>query len=100
MKRNNGNEYQEIEVKGTLVRLHKRLNQKDLDKCEVSARRNGMKMITSPTIIIDFLSVTSIQEDFRDGGTIIMDAKTACLVREPLEDVLEAWCKVKEYLGQ
>lgn len=90
----------EIEVMGTLVRLHKQLKPRDIERVELNACKKGIEMNTNPTIIIDFISVTSIQEDFKDGGTIIIDAKTACIVVEPMEEVLAAWRKVKEYLEQ
>ena len=85
---------------GTLVRLHKQLKPRDIERVEFNACKKGIEMNTNPTIIVDFLSVTSIQEDFKDGGTIIIDAKTACIVVEPMEEVLAAWLKVKEFLGQ
>jgi hypothetical protein len=80
---------------GTLVRLHKVLKEDDVYRAERIAAKRGDIDGRNPTIVIDFKYVTSIQKDFKYGGTVVMDAKTACIVIEPLEDVLDAWCEVK-----
>lgn len=84
----------------TLVRLHKKLKKDDILKGKEIAEHRRVEFNETPPIIIDFETVTSVQEDYRDGGTVIMDAKTACMVAEPLEDVLEAWIKVKSNLNR
>ena len=47
------------------------------------------------TIIFANDEPCAVSVDFKYGGTVVMDAKTACIVIEPLEDVLDAWCEVK-----
>lgn len=85
---------------GTLVRLHKKLKGDDWRKAKEIAERTGDSEGLNPPMVIDFETVTSIQKDFKDGGTVIMDAKTACVVSEPLEEVLDAWIQVKNWLNQ
>ena len=86
---------------GTLVRLHKKLKGDDWRKAkEVVEETGGNSDVLNPTIVIDFAYVTSIQKDYKYGGTVVMDAKTACIVMEPLEEVLDAWCEVKRNLAQ
>lgn len=84
---------------GRLVRLHKVLKEDDLLKATHRAERRGEEANTNPAIIIDFTTVSSIQEDYARGGTIIMDRKTAVIVSEPLPVVLDAWLEVNERLG-
>ena len=87
-------------IEGSLVRLHKVLQGDDILRAKAKAAQKGDPGICSPSIVIDFKYVTSIQADYKQGGTVVMDAKTACIVKEPLEDVLEAWCEVKRNLEQ
>ena len=87
-------------IEGSLVRLHKMLQGEDRLRAKERARDLGDQDICFPVIVIDFKYVTSIQVDYKQGGTVVMDAKTACIVKEPLEDVLDAWCEVKRNLGQ
>ena len=85
-----------IEIfEGTLVRLHKKLNGIDSLNAEKVAEKTGDADVLNPPIVIDFATVTSIQKDYKNGGTVVMDAKTACVVMEPLDEVLDAWCEVK-----
>lgn len=101
MARDVDNSVAPIEVfEGTLVKLHKVLKGNDADTAELRAAKRGDPDGRNPTIVIDFQYVTSIQKDFLGGGTVVMDAKTACIVIEPLEEVLEAWCEVKRNLDQ
>lgn len=89
-------EIPQIEIyEGKLVRLHKKLKGEDSFRAEKIAERTGDDNVTNPPIVIDFSTVTSIQRDYKDGGTVVMDSKTACIVSESLDDVLEAWCEVK-----
>jgi len=90
-----------IEIYGdSLVRLHKVLKEDDLLKAIHRAERTGGESNVTPVIIIDFATVTSIQEDYKRKGAIIMDNnKTAVIVTEHLDEVLDAWCEVKERLS-
>ena len=90
-----------IEIfEGTLVRLHKKLNGVDSLNAKEVAKKTGDADVLNPPIVIDFATVTSIQKDYKHGGTVVMDAKTACIVMEPLDEVLDAWCEVKRNLEQ
>lgn len=92
-------ENSQIEIfEGTLVRLHKKLKGDDRRQAKEVAEKTGDNDVLNPPIVIDFATVTSIQMDYKDGGTVVMDAKTACIVMEPLEEVLDAWCEVKRNL--
>ncbi len=92
----------EIEIYGdSLVRLHKVLKEDDLLKALHRAERTGGESNVTPVIIIDFSTVTSIQEDYKRKGSVIMDNnKTAVIVVEHLSDVLDAWCEVKARLSE
>lgn len=90
-----------IEIfEGTLVRLHKKLKGDDWRKAKEVVEETGSYDVLNPPIVIDFATVTSIQKDYKDGGTVVMDAKTACIVMEPLDEVLDAWCEVKRNLDK
>ena len=90
---------QQIEIVGkSLVKLHKVLKEEDQLRANHRAEKYGEEANTNPIIIIDFASITSIQEDYKRNGTVIMDKKTAVIVVEPLCDVLDAWIEVKENL--
>ena len=89
----------EIEIYGdSFVKLHKVLKEDDRLKAEHQAERRGEAANTNPVIIIDFATVTSIQEDYSRGGTIVIDKKNAVIVTEPLADVLDAWIDVNDRL--
>lgn len=89
-----------IEIFGdSLVKLHKVLKEEDMLRAHHRAEKYGEEANTYPTIIIDFSTITSIQEDYKRNGTVIMDKKTAVIVVEPLSEVLEAWIDVKERIG-
>jgi hypothetical protein len=101
MRNNVARENPPIEIfEGTLVRLHKKLNGVDSLNAEKVAEKTGDADVLNPPIVIDFATVTSIQKDYKHGGTVVMDAKTACIVMEPLDEVLDAWCEVKRNLEQ
>lgn len=84
----------------SLVKLHKVLKEEDRLRASHKADKYGEEANLNPTIIIDFASITSIQEDYKNNGTIVMDKKTAVVVTEPLSDVLDAWIEVKENLSR
>ena len=84
----------------SLVKLHKVLKPEDQMRATYQAEKSGEDANTCPTIIIDFASITSIQEDYKRNGTVVMDKKTAVIVVEPLADVLDAWCEVKDNLAK
>jgi hypothetical protein len=95
------NRSEPIEVfEGSLVRLHKMLQGDDKLRAKEKAAQTNNPDVCCPVIVIDFKYVTSIQMDYKQGGTVVMDAKTACIVKEPLEEVLDAWCEVKRNLEQ
>ena len=101
MRNNVARENPQIEIfEGTLVRLHKKLNGVDSLNAEKVAEKTGDADVLNPPIVIDFATVTSIQKDYKHGGTVVMDAKTACIVMEPLDEVLDAWCEVKRNLDR
>ncbi|MBO6031795.1 MAG: hypothetical protein J6Q22_10105 [Prevotella sp.] len=81
---------------GGLVMLHKVLSRDDRLK---ATEKNGGKEVSVIPIIIDFGNVTSIQKDYLNNGTVIIDQKTACIVAEPLEEVLDAWIEVKKTIS-
>lgn len=100
MRNNVARENPPIEIfEGTLVRLHKKLKGDDWRKAKEVVEETGNQDVLNPPIVIDFATVTSIQQDYKDGGTVVMDAKTACIVIEPLDEVLDAWCEVKRNIG-
>lgn len=99
MKEINRQNIGQVEIlSGTLVKLHKILKEEDRLRANHRAEQYGEEANINPTIIIDFATITSIQEDYKNNGTVVMDKKTAVVVIEPLADVLEAWMDVKEYL--
>lgn len=85
---------------GSLVKLHKVLKEEDRLRASHKADKYGEEANLNPTIIIDFASITSIQEDYKNNGTVVMDKKTAVVVTEPLSDVLDAWLEVKDNLSR
>ena len=100
MRKNVARENPPIEIfEGTLVRLHKKLKGDDWRKAKEVVEETGNQDVLNPPIVIDFATVTSIQQDYKDGGTVVMDAKTACIVIEPLDEVLDVWCEVKRNIG-
>lgn len=81
---------------GSLMRLHKVLKVEDILKAQDRAERRGEEVNIHPVTVIDFNYVTSIQEDFKRHGTVIIDnTKSTIIVTEPLEDVLDAWVEIK-----
>ena len=85
-----------IEILGTsIVMLHKVLKEEDRLRAMHKQDRYGEPVNTVPCIAIDFSTVTSIQEDYKNNGTVIIDKKTAVVVKEPFEDVLDAWIEVQ-----
>lgn len=100
MRYRNQSDHQIEVISDTLVKLHKVLKEEDQLRATHRAEKYGQEANTNPTIIIDFSSVTSIQEDYKRNGTVVMDQKTAVIVVEPLADVLDAWIEVKENLAK
>ena len=85
-----------IEILGaSIVMLHKVLKEEDWLKAMRKRDKYGEPVNTEPCIAIDFTTVTSIQEDYKHNGTVIMDKKTAVIVKEPFEDVLNVWIEVQ-----
>lgn len=90
-----------IEMLGTsIVMLHKVLKEEDWLKAMRKRDKYGEPVNTEPCIAIDFTTVTSIQEDCKHNRTVIMDKKTAVIVKEPFEDVLDVWIEVQSQLRQ
>lgn len=85
-----------IEILGvSIVMLHKVLKEEDWLRAMRKQNKYGEPANTEPCIAIDFTTVTSIQEDYKHNGTVIMDKKTAVIVKEPFEDVLDVWIEVQ-----
>ena len=81
-----------IKVLGrSIVVLRKTLNETDRCKAMMRSNARGENACEDTPIAIDFTTVTSVQEDFKTGGTIILDRRTAVAVREPYADVLGIW---------
>ena len=87
-----GESQEPIRVIGrSIATLHKILKEEDLIKAMRKRDIYGEPVKMEPSIAIDFTTVTSIQEDYKNGGTIIMDRKTAVIVKEKFAYVLEVW---------
>ena len=85
-----------IEILGrSIVLLHKILKEEDLLKAMRKRDLHGEPVNMVPPIAIDFTTVTSIQEDYKNNGTVVMDRKTAVVVKEPFADVLEVWIEIQ-----
>lgn len=101
MRGNRNNEVGQVEIfSDSLVKLHKVLKEEDRLRANHRAEKYGEEANINPTIIIDFATITSIQEDYKNNGTVVMDKKTAVVVIEPLSEVLEAWMEVKNNLAR
>jgi hypothetical protein len=101
MRSKNRQDMGQIEIFGdSLVKLHKVLKEEDRLRASHKADKYGEEANLNPTIIIDFATITSIQEDYKNNGTVVMDKKTAVVVIEPLSDVLDAWMEVKDNLAR
>lgn len=91
-----GKDQPTIEILGTsIVMLHKVLKEEDWLKAMRKRDKYGEPVNTEPCIAIDFTTVSSIQEDYKHNGTVIIDKKTAVVVKEPFAEVLEAWIEVQ-----
>ena len=87
---------QPIEILGaSIVMLHKVLKEDDWLKAIRKQNKYGEPANTEPCIAIDFSTITSIQEDYKNNGTVIIDKKTAVVVREAFKDVLDVWIEVQ-----
>ena len=78
---------------GSIVVLHRNL--KDEEKARIAYSRQGKNVSTEPLIAIDLSKVLSVQEDFKSGGSLIVDVKGSVQVIEPFDEVLEVWLEVK-----
>ena len=95
-RRTDNQDSQPIEILGTsIVMLHKILKEDDFLRAMRRQDKFGEPANTKPCIAIDFTTVTSIQEDYKHNGTVIMDKKTAVIVHEPFEAVLDVWIEVQ-----
>lgn len=79
----------------SIVMLHKVLKEEDWLKAIRKQNKYGEPANTEPCIAIDFSTITSIQEDYKNNGTVIIDKKTAVVVREAFKDVLDVWIEVQ-----
>lgn len=94
-------ESQPIEILGrSIVLLHKVLKEEDQLKAIHKQKKYGEPVNTEPPIAIDFTTVTSIQEDYKNHGTVILDRKTAVVVKEQFADVLDVWIEVQSQMQQ
>lgn len=92
---------QPIEILGrSIVLLHKVLKEEDQLKAIHKQKKYGEPVNMEPPIAIDFTTVTSIQEDYKNHGTVILDRKTAVVVKEPFADVLDVWIEVQSQMQQ
>lgn len=80
-------------MSGSIVVLHRNL--KDEEKARIAYSRQGKNVSTEPLIAIDLSKVLSVQEDFKSGGSLIVDVKGSVQVIEPFDEVLDAWLEVK-----
>ena len=81
---------------GSVILLHKQLKEEDRIKSETWARRKGETANTEPLIAIDLQFIMSVQEDYRTGGTLVVDKKAAVSVVEQFDDVFNAWISYKD----
>lgn len=79
----------------SIVLLHKILKEEDQLRAMRKQGSYGISVKFEPTIAIDFAYVTSVQEDYKNNGTVVIDKKTAVVVKESFADVLEAWVKIQ-----
>ena len=85
-----------IQILGrSIVVLHKILKEEYLLKAMRKRDHYGEPVNMVPPIAIDFTTITSIQEDYKNNGTVVIDKKTAVVVKEPFEDVLDVWVEIQ-----
>ena len=85
-----------LEILGrSIVLLHKVLKEEDKFKAKMKQSKYGEPANTEPAIAIDLTTVTCIQEDYKYGGTVIIDQRTAVVVKEQFDDVLEVWVEAQ-----
>lgn len=80
-------------LSGSIVVLHRNLKMED--KAKIAYRKHGDTSKTEPLIAIDLAKVFSVQEDFKGGGTLIVDEKGSVAVIESFADILDAWLEVR-----
>ena len=97
----NKNDTKPIEILGrSIAVLHKVLKKEDQFKAMYKQKKYGEPVNIVPSIAIDFTTVTSIQEDYKNKGTIIIKKKMAVAVKEPLADVLKVWIEIKNRMAK
>ena len=90
------NHQEHIPILGhSIVILHKVLKEEDVFRAMRKQEKYGEAVNTEPAMAIDLTSVTCIQEDYKYGGTVIIDKKTAVIVKEAFADVLDVWVEVQ-----
>lgn len=79
--------------------LHKVLKEEDKFRAMRNQEKYGEVANMEPAMAIDLTSVTCIQEDYKYGGTVIIDKKTAVIVKEQFADVLDVWVEAQNRMG-
>lgn len=93
---NTRNRQEPIRILGhSIVILHKVLKEEDKFRAMHKQEKYGEVANTEPSMAIDLTTVTCIQEDYKYGGTVIIDKKTAVIVKEKFADVLDVWVEVQ-----
>ena len=97
---NTRNRQEPIRILGhSIVILHKVLKEEDKFRAMHKQEKYGEVANTEPAMAIDLTSVTCIQEDYKYGGTVIIDKKTAVIVKEAFADVLDVWVEAQNRMG-
>ena len=90
------NRQEPIRILGrSIVILHKVLKEEDKFRAMRNQEKYGEAANVEPAMAIDLKTVTCIQEDYKYGGTVIIDKKTAVIVKEKFADVLDVWVEVQ-----
>lgn len=93
---NTRNRQEPIRILGhSIVLLHKVLKEEDKFRAMRNQEKYGEAANVEPAMAIDLTTVTCIQEDYKYGGTVIIDKKTAVIVKEKFADVLDVWVEVQ-----
>ena len=93
---NTRNRQEPIRILGhSIVLLHKVLKEEDKFRAMHKQEKYGEVANTEPAMAIALTTVTCIQEDYKYGGTVIIDKKTAVIVKEKFADVLDVWVEVQ-----
>lgn len=90
------NRQEPIRILGrSIVILHKVLKEEDKFRAMRNQEKYGEAANVEPAMAIDLTTVTCIQEDYKYGGTVIIDKKTAVIVKEQFADVLDVWVEAQ-----